>query len=173
VADSTGDRPAPSGRRRGRTIVWILLFLIVGPGLGTALIVVSVLEHGDVARTSYTQAHGARRAARVISEDVGTGKNPTSALTVGLSESVNGRDTTTVHIQGAPAYSPGATVTVVVDPQNPGYAELPGSPYTSSRQWVIPLVIGLVDILLIPSLLSIPVLRRLRSRRRLRRSLLQ
>jgi hypothetical protein len=172
VADSIGDLPVRSGRRRARTIGVILVFLIVGPGTGTALIVGSVSEHGVVARTSYTQAHGARRAARVISDDVGTGRNPSSALTVRLSEPVNGLDTTTVHIQGTTAYSPGAPVTVVVDPQDPGYAELPGAPYASNWAWVDLLVIGLGDILLVLFVIGIAGRRQLRSRRRLRQSLL-
>ncbi len=173
MARSKGRRPAASGRQRAATITSVLLGLIVGLGLGIVLIVVSVSEHADAARTSYTQAHGVRRAARVISEDTSTGKHPTSAVAVRLSEPVHGHDTTTVHIQGAPAYSPGAPVTVVVDPQDPAYAELPGAPYTSPGQWEIPLVIGLADIVIIPFGIGVAALRRLRSRRRLRQSLLR
>jgi hypothetical protein len=173
VADSTGDRPAQSGRRRAGTIILILFWLILILGPGTLLIVGSVLEHGDAARTSYTQAHGARRAARVISEDAGTGNDPTSALAVRLSEPVNGHDTTTVHIQGAPTYSPGAPVTVVVDLQDPGYAELPGAPYTTSVEFWTFLVVGLGCILVFPFGLGLAVLQQLRSRRRLRGFLLR
>jgi hypothetical protein len=136
------------------------------------LIVHSVSLRRDAARSAYTQAHGVRRAARVISEDTGTGKNPTSALAVRLTRPVNGHDTTTAHIQGAPAYSPGAPVTVVVDPQDPGYAELPGDPYTSDQQWLLFLGIALAAILTIPFIAGSEVLRQLRRRRRLRESLL-
>jgi hypothetical protein len=129
------------------------------------LIIGSVVEHGAAAQTSYTQAHGARRTARVISEDAGSGRNPTSTLTVRLSEPVNGHDTTTVHISGAPAYSPGAPVTVVVDPQDPGYAELPGASYTSNGAWVDLLVMGLLVCLIA---IGVPGLRWLRRRRRAR-----
>ena len=136
------------------------------------MIVVSVSEHRDAARTAYTKAHGVRRAARVISEDTSTGRHPTSTVAVRLIRPVNGHDTTTVHIKGAPTYSPGAPVTVVVDPQDPGYAELPGAPYTSSAQWELPLIIGLADILVIPFGIGVTVLRQQRSQRRLRQSLL-
>lgn len=173
MVNSTGDGPAPSGRRWTGTIIWTLLALIVGLGLGTVLIVHSVSVHGDAARTSYTQAHGVRRTARVISEDTGKGKDPTSTVAVRLSEPVNGHATTTVHIHGAPTYSPGAPVTVDVDPQDPGYAELPGAPYTSTAQWAVFLGIGLGDILVISFAIGVPALRQLRSRRRLRRSLLR
>jgi hypothetical protein len=141
----------------------------LGPGLGIALIVTSVFEHGDVARTSYTQAHGVRLAARVISEDAGTAHDPTSTLAVRLRGPVNGHDTTTVHIPGTPTYSPGAPVTVVVDPQDPGYAELPGAPYNSSAQWKIPLGIGLADILVFLFGMGVAILRQSHSRRRLLR----
>jgi hypothetical protein len=141
--------------------------------LGIVIIVGSFSERGDEARTSNTQAHGVRRAAQVISEDAGTGKSPTSTLTVRLSEPVNGRDTTTVHIQGAPAYSAGAPVTVVVDPQDPGYAELPGAPYTSSGFWVFLLGLGLTVILIIPFGTGVGYLVQLRRRRRVGRFLLR
>jgi hypothetical protein len=149
----------------------MLVIMIAGGG---ALIFLSAQEYGDAARSSYTQAHGARQAARVISEDTtGTGKHPTSALAVRLSGSVNGHDTTTVHIQGAPTYSPGAPVTVVVDPRDPGYAELPGAPYTSSGSWEIPLGIGVASIVVGSFGMGVAFLRQSRSRRRLRRFLVR
>ena len=140
------------------------------------MFVFSAQEHGDAARTSYTQAHGVRLAGQVISARTSPGdapNQPTSALTVRLSRPVNGHDTTTVHIQGAPTHSPGAPVTVVVDPQDPGYAELPGAPYASGGQWVIPLAIGLGLILVFPFGLGVAYLSQLRSRRRLRRFLVR
>ena len=155
-------------------IGWIFVSVIAIGGAG-AFIFQSVQAHGDAARSSYTQAHGVRQTVRVISESTNRDnpKLPTSALTVRLSRPVNGHDTTTVHIQGTPAYSPGAPVTVVVDPQDPGYAELPGSPYSSSTQWVIFLLIGIAFILLYPLIaVGVLVLLPLRRRRRLRRTLL-
>jgi hypothetical protein len=175
VTASTGGRPARSGTRLAGTIFGITMWVIVTGG-GGALFFLSVQEHGDAARSSYTQAHGVRQTVRVISERTSPGddpKHPTSALAVRLNRPVNGHDTTTVHIQGAPAYSPGAPVTVVVDPQDPGYAELPGGPYSSSADWKIPLVLGLACILVFPFGVGVAVLRSLRSRRRLRRTLLR
>jgi hypothetical protein len=91
---------------------------------------------------------------------------------VRLSRPVKSHETTTAHIEGAPPYSPGAPITVVVDPQDPGYAELPGAPYASTEQWAIFLGIAVGGILAIPSIAGIQALRQSRSRRRLRRSLL-
>lgn len=141
--------------------------------LGSAIIVFSVSERGEEARTSYTQAHGVRLAAQVISEDAGSGKDPTSTLTVRLSEPVNGHDTTTVHITGAPVYAQGAPVTVVVDPQDPEYAELPGAPMYSSGFWVFLLGLGLSGILVIPFGVGVRYLVEVRRRRRLSQFLLR
>lgn len=80
---------------------------------------------------------------------------------------------TTVYFQGAPAYSPGAPVTVVVDPKDPGYAELPDAPYTSSAQWELALGIGPAVILVIPFGLGVRFLALLRSRRLMRRFLVR
>jgi len=146
---------------------------ILVPALSITMFVISVQEYRDAARTSYTQAHGVRQAARVISEHTSTGKYPTSALVVRLSGPVNGHDTTTVHIQGAPTYSSGAPVTVVVDSQDPGYAELPGARYTSDGQWEAPLGIGLGLMLFTPFVLGVLYLRRRRTRRQVRRFLVR
>jgi hypothetical protein len=50
--------------------------------------------------------------------------------------------------------------TVVVDPQGPEYAELPGGPYSSSAEWEIPLVIGLGCMLIFPVGLAVAWLER-------------
>jgi hypothetical protein len=131
--------------------------------LSTILFVFSASEHADGVRSSYTQAHGASRAARVICEHVHTGKSPTATATVGLSEPVNGHDTTTVYIQGGPAYSQGTRIRVVVDPRDPGYAELAGAAYTPSEEWIIPLVIGLAVLLIFPFGMGVRFLVLLRS----------
>ena len=175
MAESTAGRTTRSGTRRAGAIFGITVWVLMTGG-GGALLFHSAQEHGDAARSSYTQAHGVRQAARVISERSSPGdnpKHPTSALVVRLSRPVTGHDTTTVHIQGAPTYSPGTLVTVVVDPQDPGYAELPGAPYTTSGSWEIPLGIGLGCILVFPFGLGLAVLRQSRSRRRARRFLLR
>lgn len=172
VRDSVRTQAARSGGGRAGTIFVIVVLLAVAT-LGTSLILYSVSAHGDAARASYTQAHGVRQTARVISEDAGTGKAPTSTATVRLSEPVNGHDITTVYIQGAPAYSPGTPITVVVDPQDPGYAELPDAPYTTSARWEIPLVIGLAVILVFPFGLGMRYLVVLRTRRRMVRFLVR
>ena len=140
------------------------------------MLVLSVQEHRNAAYSSYVQAHGVRQAARVISVSVGGGKDPTEGLVVRLNGPVNGHGTTMVHIQhvdDVPTYSPGSPVTVVVDPQDPAYAELPGLPYTSTGQWVMTLVIGLADTLLFGLILCGGLLYPSLRRRRQRRSLLR
>jgi hypothetical protein len=172
VKNSVRGRAPRSGGGRAGTI-FLIVGLLAMVTLGTVLIVYSVSLHGDAARTLYTQAHGVRQTARVISEDAGTGEAPTSTATVRLSEPVNGHDITTVYIQGAPAYSPGTPITVVVDPRDPGYAELPDAPYTTSAWWEIPLVIGPAVILVVPFGLGVRYLAVLRTRRRMVRFLVR
>jgi len=124
------------------------------------------VKHANGVRSAYTQAHGVRQTAQVISEDIGSGRNRTSTLAVRLGVPVDGDNTTTVHVaDAAPTYSPGASVTVLVDPQDPGYAELPGSPFVSSRQWATILAVGLADIVIVPPGIVLLARRRWRSRR--------
>lgn len=144
-------------------MVVVVLVMVAG---GTISIVASVSEYGDEARSAYTQAHGVRRAAQVLSADTAmAGKTPTSTGIVLLSEPFDGHGTTTVHVRSVPLY-PGAAVTVLVDPQDPGYAELPGVPYTSNGWWVFLLLLGLALILIVPVGVGVEYLGTLRSRRR-------
>ena len=60
----------------------------------------------------------------------------TAEITVRLPEPYHGTTTTTVHY---PAYSnlfAGDRIQVLIDPKQPDYAELAGSPDTKSSQWV-------------------------------------
>ena len=173
VKDSAEARPATSNDGQATKKLLILLVMLGMVAVGTAIIVAaSVPAYGNAARSSYTQAHGVRRVAEVMIQNAGTedypsrggGRVPTSTAAVWLSEPVNGHDTTTVHVHGAPLY-PDASVTVLVDPQDPGYAELPGAPFTTIASWLGPLGLGLT-ILVIPFGVGVGYLRALRGRRR-------
>jgi len=52
-------------------------------------------------------------------------------MLVRLPHPVGGQAQTTVHVPDKVSYRPGDTVTVLVDTQGPGYAELPGRPYVA------------------------------------------
>src|SRR6202000_1016379 len=92
-------------------------------------------------RSSYTQSHGVRATATV--QDVANDQNTsctshghcstsyTAKVTALLSQPVRGQRVTTVNISGNVAFSRGQLISVRVDPDDPGYSELPGAPYAS------------------------------------------
>lgn len=101
-------------------------------------------------RSAYTQAHGAARQATIItvqnimhqshSHHGGTHTWYTAQMTVSVSPPVGGFSQTTVQVPRAVSYVSGQTVGVLVDPRQPGYAELPGVPDVTSGQWYTPLI---------------------------------
>lgn len=72
----------------------------------------------------------------------------TETLDVRLGSPVGGRSATTVHVPGDSAsYANDATIQILVDPQDAGYAEFPGQPLTTSPvPWgsVIALLVALI-----------------------------
>lgn len=128
--------------------------LLVQAGLpllaGVILLVLSSVIHASN-QSSYVQQHGVRRTAVIESVHnttqgsgqgywTGTGSNrhwvPPNAsqsaeVIVRLASPAGGRTQTTVHVPNYEDAAPGTALTVLVDPQDPGYAELPGSPRTA------------------------------------------
>ncbi len=148
----------PRAGRRRRVIrragaIWISgLFL-----LGFVVALVLILTGGSAAagRSAYTQAHGVREAAAVIWARNMSFRSGSSGSTswdadmlVRLPHPVGGQAQTTVHVPDKVYYRPGDTVTVLVDAQGPGYAELPGRPYvTRTGILVFSIIVGLLIIL--------------------------
>ncbi len=84
--------------------------------------------HADYERSNYTQASGTPESATVISENAGTGKAAETHVTVRLRTPVGGRDVSVVNIAGGASDKPGDSISILVDPQEPSYSELPGLP---------------------------------------------
>jgi len=118
--------------------------------MGAAAFVATLVLHGLTAKSTYTQSHGVRETAVVLSDHVNSGKTTSSDIAVRLSAPVDGHDTTTVNVLGATNYTPGTSLTALVDPQDPGYAELPGRPYSAASQWKAPAALGFVDVFSFP-----------------------
>lgn len=123
---------APSVRPR-RAVSLALSTGLLLVAVVVALVVVLVTGPASAARSAYTQAHGEREAATVISawNKSYTNKGITTwygYVLVRLPQPVGGQAQTTVHSPDKVSYAPGGAVTVLVDPQSPGYAELPGNP---------------------------------------------
>lgn len=92
------------------------------------------------AKSSYTQAHGIRENATVTSVDNeqscqdSPGSCSYSAnVSVTLPTAVKGRTSTVAYVPHKVTYANGQSVAVLVNPEDPGYAEVPGqSGYTNS-----------------------------------------
>ena len=103
-----------------------------------------VVFAGMVGDTRQTQAAGARsstvQATGIPASGVIEGVSVvgrTTLLTVRLSTPVDGIATTTVHEptpDGGGAI--GQAIDLLLDPQDPGYAELPGTPFVGTMNWI-------------------------------------
>jgi hypothetical protein len=132
-------------------VLWVSAAVVLAIAVGLVLeIVFGALAAG---RSAETQDHGVSRTAMVLSmtDNVPTGKDAgpaTETLDVRLDSPVGGRSVTIVHVpDDSESYANDATVQILVDPRDAGYAEFPGQPFTTSAvPWgnVIPLLVGLV-----------------------------
>jgi hypothetical protein len=142
-----------SGRAAG--LVAMLIVLVIG----VVFVIVSLALRSSAARSSFVQAHGVRREAVILNVDniahtstttTGSGSSRhtrtsttyTAEVLVRLADPVGGQARTTVHVPRYETGGPGDTVTVLVDPDDPGYAELPGSPSTPAVLPTIFLAVG-------------------------------
>jgi hypothetical protein len=142
-----------SGRAAGLVAVLILLFI------GAVFIILSIALRSSAALSSFVQTHGVRREAAILSVDniahkstttTGSGSSThtvtsttyTAEVLASLADPVGGQERTTVHVPRYETGGPGDTLTVLVDPNDPGYAELPGSPSTPAVLPTIFLVVG-------------------------------
>lgn len=105
----------------------------------TLVISAKVLEGGLAAasKSAYTQAHGVSRAATVISVTSNGPKSGSENIAASLADPLDGQQATTVYVPSTQSFPAGATVQILIDPQDPGYAELPGlrSATTSDAWW--------------------------------------
>jgi hypothetical protein len=113
-----------------------------------ALMIVSTVLAGTANKSSYTQAHGLSRDGTVTSVHDYDGRDASTDLGVRLAEPVGGQPATTAHVRGISSLKADAAVRVLVDPQDPGYAELPGQPYTPKSSAQVAAAFSLVMIAL-------------------------
>jgi hypothetical protein len=121
------------GRKRARRrttprqwfFTWLGCALLTFGGLVFVATVVSAAAN----KSGYTQAHGLPRSGMVTSVANHTGKSSYADVGVRLGEPVDGHAATTAHLPSVTSLKPGMTVRVLVDPQDPSYAEFPGQRY--------------------------------------------
>jgi hypothetical protein len=132
-------------------VLWVSVAMI--PVIAVGLVLAIVFGALAAGKSAETQNHGVSRTATVLSmtTNAPAGKDAgpaTETLDVRLDSPVGGRSATTVHVPGdSEWYVNDATVQILVDPQDAGYAELPGQPLTTSAvPWgtVIPLLAALI-----------------------------
>lgn len=133
------------GRRRSAGPVSLSLFGLILTAMTVIFLFVSFHVRAEGERSAYTQAHGAIRQASILtvqniqhqshSQHGGTSTWYTAQMSVSLTQPVRGLSQTTVEVPHAVSYTAGEAVTVLVDPAEPGYAELPGTPDVTAKDW--------------------------------------
>jgi hypothetical protein len=131
-----------SRRRRRYSPVTQAVLLVFIAGATAGCIVGAVKVHQQGERSSYTQSHGIQTNAIVdaVNNTQYCGRygcNWTSAILVSPLSPVDGVTTTTVHYDAYSSLMGGQQVQVLVDPNQPNYAELPGDPFTRSYSWIV------------------------------------
>ena len=135
---------------RGRRVSWYtagLLAMLFVLFIGVVALILSFTLRSSAARSGFVQAHGVRREAVIVSvgniaSKSGKSTTYTAKVLVSLAVPVDGQAQTTVHVPRYETGRPGGTLTVLVDPDDPGYAQLPGSPSTPAAAPAILLALG-------------------------------
>jgi hypothetical protein len=155
-------------RRRRYGPVSTLIGGIVFALLGVAMVFFSFSAHAQAAKSSYTQSSGVSESATVVNVDNNQNTNCGShgactttysaQVAVSLQTPVSGQDTATVNVPANVSYTTGQQISVLVDPKDPGYAELPGQPYATQGSTVA-LIIGAVVVFVLGMLAVVRAVR--------------
>lgn len=115
-----------------------IFFVLISAGCGYDAYAANI----SAAQSSYTQANGVRENATITvvdnDEDCHGGCTYSATVYVTLPTPVKGQTDTVVNVPEKVNQTDGQQISVLVDPQNPGYAELPGHPDASGTAtiWV-------------------------------------
>lgn len=112
----------------------MVFFICLALALGSfgALMFTATVVVGAANKSGYTQAHGLLRSGIVTSVTNHEGRGASSDVGVRLEEPVDGHTVTTAYFSPLTPLKPGAAVRVLVDPNDPGYAEFPGHRFESN-----------------------------------------
>ncbi len=129
-------------RRRHYGPVGTSVIAAIFGAITLGLIAGAVSTHSQGVRSGFVQSHGILSTAMVDSVDntqqcSRSGCSYTSAIAVTLPAPVRGVASTVVHYPDYSDLSFGETVGVLVDPRQPGYAELPGAKFVNAGDWII------------------------------------
>jgi hypothetical protein len=153
---TSGSSWNPGDRRSLHAPASFGLSVLVLLGVTAFSLVGTIQAHSDAERSAYTQSHGVRETA--VAENVqniaSTSRHGyttyTSQIIVTVRHPAIGDGTATVYGQGQTFVQQGGTLTVLLDPKQPGYAEIPGSPYDTTASWIkgvlITIVFGIITV---------------------------
>jgi hypothetical protein len=143
--------------------------IVIIIGAGALLTVIAFQLHSQAALSAYTQQHGLARHATVegvhpVSHDTSHDSWTTYDYDVALAVPAGPASRTVAHdpARDFQRFSQGDRISVLVDPRQPGYAELPGIPVESSWWFIVPS--ALAAIFLLPAVLI--AIEEIRHRRR-------
>jgi hypothetical protein len=150
-------RSAPSAVRRAsvrhprNSPVTRIAGIVIIIGAGVTLTTIAVQLHSQAALSSYTQQHGLARHATVeavhpVSHDTSHDSWTTYDYDVALAVPAGPATRTVAHdpARDFQRFSQGDKISVLVDPRQPGYAELPGIPVESSWWFTVPLTLAVI-----------------------------
>jgi hypothetical protein len=140
--------PASGGRwrrRRGRSryapvMVSFALLTYLGVVIGFAVSALTL--HAQAGLSSYVEHDGVHRTGGIVRvrnvehQDSKNGPWYSSLITMTLAPPVDGRSTTVVYDPHGSNLIVGEGLEILVDPRQPGYAELPGQPFARNWQWI-------------------------------------
>jgi hypothetical protein len=156
-AGGPSGRAAPSAVRRApvrhprNSPVTRIAGIVIIIGAGVTLTTIAVQLHSRAALSSYTQQHGLARDATVeavhpVSHDTSHDSWTTYDYDVALAVPAGPATRTIAHdpTRDFQQFSQGDKISVLVDPRQPGYAELPGVPVESSWWFTVPLTLSVI-----------------------------
>jgi hypothetical protein len=137
------DAPArwQTPRRHRNSPIAMAIAVLYWTALTICSVVVAFHLHEQAELSGYVQASGLPRSATVISVANIQHRRKgstwyTAHVTAYLITPRTGYAATTVYVPFGVSYHPGEHIPVLVDLRQPGYSELPGSPYTKPVQWI-------------------------------------
>jgi hypothetical protein len=123
-------------RGGGKRVIPVVCLVLFAFSIAACVATRHTYREGE--HSAYVQARGVRDTGTVLTISTTTDDNGASdtQAVVRLHTPVGGQDVTTANLSNVTNAGEGSTVTVLVDPQDPGYAEFPGKPDVSRTGWI-------------------------------------
>jgi hypothetical protein len=149
-AGHSGQPAGSSGRRRAHAPATLAGAAVITTAMTCIGLAATLQAHSGAQRSSYTQSHGVTETAvaddvqNIASHTSKRGYSYTNQITITVQHPAVGDGSATVYGNGQTSVQPGDTLTVLVDPRQPSYAEMPGAPYYTTGSWIEALLFTIV-----------------------------